>query len=162
MIKFEECPKCHGSVFTTIDGNPGCPHCEMYMWTNKFPTEEGSYWFYGWLSKYDKKNSDRKLRSADVHKISNGFMYVSEGSFMYEAEGAESYWLYIPKPSLPLRPIHYWNGKKVKILKESGLAKEDFEVVVDSYDEEKNQVSFYKLDKAWLVQTVDTKFVRTA
>lgn len=50
-------------------------------WDTEWPKEPGHYWIYvKWGS------GDYRLRVLHVRKITNGFMYVTDGSFIYESE----------------------------------------------------------------------------
>jgi hypothetical protein len=52
----------------------------------EFPKQVGWYWFYGYRWKSDKSV---RLSCVRVRKVVNGFMYICDGQFMYESEGAE-------------------------------------------------------------------------
>ncbi len=58
----------------------------MTIWTEEWPTEPGWYWFWGYpygkkKSKHDLGDNEPRLNIVRVAKISNGVMYVREGSF---------------------------------------------------------------------------------
>jgi len=57
-------------------------------WTTEFPTEPGTYWFYGY--RYGKVSCghtcDPELMLVEVWEISNGLMYVASGQHMFKSE----------------------------------------------------------------------------
>lgn len=53
------------------------------MWTNKWPTTPGWYWFYGRHYGEDKHS----LGMVRVVQISNGLMHTLNGHFMFKSEG---------------------------------------------------------------------------
>lgn len=68
-------------------------------WTRKWPIIPGIYWFFGWCWKQDRGQAKSHL--VQVRKVVNGCMYVTNGHFIYKAEGADGLWAKadIPKPS---------------------------------------------------------------
>ncbi len=74
-------------------------------WTNKWPEEEGFYWFYGY--RFGKivcgAKAEPELVMMNAYKISNGFMYVDMSGFMYESEVEEPYFQKAIIPELPKR-----------------------------------------------------------
>lgn len=58
------------------------------MWKNEWPTEPGSYWFYGWpygIGQFKKETPE--LNYVEVRKVTNGMMVVNSGAFWYKSEG---------------------------------------------------------------------------
>lgn len=70
----------------------------MSKWTKKWPKKAGKYWFYG--QSHADLDSDVELFFVEVHKISNGFAYVTKGHFIYESE-AKGLWQKAITPELP-------------------------------------------------------------
>jgi len=56
------------------------------MWTKEWPRRAGWYWFYGVRSNIAK---DPGLHMVRVRKASDGFVYIADGTFLYEEEGAK-------------------------------------------------------------------------
>lgn len=77
---------------------------EVGEWTTEWPTEEGLYWFYGWmfgrrLEKSPKLDIIKTIRLGSAEKGS--MTYISNGSFVYESEGGEGYFQKMTQPVLP-------------------------------------------------------------
>lgn len=72
----------------------------MIKWTEKWPTKEGKYWFYGWTGSVDKKYNKKKLYFTETMKISNGLMFYANGQFLYKEE-LEGKWTEVELPTLP-------------------------------------------------------------
>ncbi len=57
-------------------------------WTTEFPTEPGTYWFYGY--RYGKTSCGREAKPEMMlvmaNEVSNGLMVTAEGQFMFERE----------------------------------------------------------------------------
>jgi hypothetical protein len=79
-------------------------------WSDIWPTEVGTYWFYGWRFGDKSHEADRfspkfidkpELCLVDVHKIINGYMYTTHGHMLYKAEGAKGVWQKAILPELP-------------------------------------------------------------
>ena len=72
-------------------------------WIYDWPIESGFYWFFGWCF----RNRDRapELHFVKVRKISNGMCYITNGHFLYKAEGAEGVWQLVKLPILPTMPL---------------------------------------------------------
>lgn len=72
-------------------------------WTRDWPTEPGSYWFYGY--RYGRVScgyeKDRELCSVVVKKISNGVMLIESGSFMHREEPEDYFFKKAVSPDLP-------------------------------------------------------------
>jgi hypothetical protein len=87
-------------------------------WSNKFPTKIGRYWFYGY--RYGKVNCgyvcEPELMYVMVRKVSNGFMYVANGQFMFEKEVEEAHFLPIQRPELPVINTELSEEQKLKII----------------------------------------------
>ena len=75
----------------------------MNNWIKEFPTEPGSYWFYGY--RYGKiscgHDCEPELIFVEVSKISNGFMYVANSQFIFESEVEEPHFKKVELPELP-------------------------------------------------------------
>jgi len=75
------------------------------IWTKNWPTQEGTYWFYGWP--YGKEtNFDGNVRKPELNfvrvmKISNGNMVVREGAFWFKKDGGVGLFSKIEEPILP-------------------------------------------------------------
>lgn len=70
----------------------------MTEWTDEWPTEPGWYWFWG--QPWD--NGPPQLYSIIVRLDALGSaVYVTDGHFMYEAEGAQGLWCPTIFPDLP-------------------------------------------------------------
>ena len=74
-------------------------------WFKEFPTEEGLYWFYGYrygkISCGMKTKPELLLLRVSKNGLGN-YLYVSEGTFMFESEVEEPHFI---KASLPVIPI---------------------------------------------------------
>lgn len=76
-----------------------------YMWQDEWPTKPGVWWFYGWCFGKRGLNKDREPELCLV-KVSGplgsgGFAYVTNGHFLYKAEGAIGTWQEALLPELP-------------------------------------------------------------
>jgi hypothetical protein len=68
-------------------------------WQDKFPQEVGYWWFYGWLFKREDKP---ELHLVEVRITGNGvYVYITEGSFIYERQSGGGKWLKATLPELP-------------------------------------------------------------
>jgi hypothetical protein len=72
----------------------------MKIWTSKWPERAGTYWFYGTQFEKVIPNSKPELCFVEVFKISNGFVYVSNGSFLYKSQSS-GVWQEAELPELP-------------------------------------------------------------
>ena len=75
------------------------------MWIDEWPKEKGLWWFYGWCFGKEGIREDNKPELCLV-KVSGplgsgDFMYVTNGHFLYEAEGATGKWQKAVLPKLP-------------------------------------------------------------
>lgn len=71
-------------------------------WSTRFPQSKGLYWFYGY--RYGKNSffkHEPELILVEVRKVSNGFMYVSNGQFIYKKEVEEPHFQKVILPELP-------------------------------------------------------------
>ena len=68
-------------------------------WTTEWPTEPGHYWFYGWC--FRDRDKPAKFHCVEVWKLQKGRAYVTDGHFLYKAEGAEGVWQPVEFPELP-------------------------------------------------------------
>lgn len=76
-------------------------------WSKEWPIEPGHYWFYGY-SVFDQRFDEGqttspkyKLRNAKVRKTVNGFVYTTEGQFLYKQEFVDAFWHLNSPPELP-------------------------------------------------------------
>ena len=67
----------------------------MKKWNKDIPTKPGYYWFYGEL--WDKKD----IYYIRCRKITNGFMYVTKGAFVYPKRECVGVWQPVIFPELP-------------------------------------------------------------
>lgn len=70
-------------------------------WTSEWPTTPGYYWFYGWCWPGWRHERISKLLYVEAKRTSNRIAYVTEGHFLYRAEGAEGVWQPVQAPELP-------------------------------------------------------------
>ena len=73
----------------------------MTEWTKEWPTEPGRYWFWGQVSRsWTGKECKPDYFLVKVRRCVNGVMYVTDGRFIYEAEGAKGVWCLaiVPEP----------------------------------------------------------------
>lgn len=69
------------------------------QWSPDVPKKEGFYW--GWGDFFDDGN---EMNLVEVRAISNGFMYATRGSFLFENQMAGKVVFtkcFIPKPPKP-------------------------------------------------------------
>lgn len=72
------------------------------MWSREWPVEPGAYWFYGWEFRSQiRENKLPELHFVHVRRGSNCVMYVTNGHFLYQEEGAEGVWMPVELPGLP-------------------------------------------------------------
>lgn len=81
------CPNCDENVMDLIHGKE--LHLEWDwkedVWSDKWPTKPGHYWFYGWP--FGKSGDLQvKLMSAEAYKGGNAIMVVAEGAFLYRSQ----------------------------------------------------------------------------
>jgi hypothetical protein len=67
------------------------------MWTKEWPTKPGHYWFYG--KRFE--DMDPEMYLVKVWKLSDGFAYICESSFMYRSEGTDGWWMPAQLPEPP-------------------------------------------------------------
>lgn len=72
-------------------------------WTTEFPKEPGLYWFYGyrWGRISVGRPAKPELVLVRVQEISNGFMYVANGAFMFPKETEEPHFCKAELPEFP-------------------------------------------------------------
>jgi hypothetical protein len=73
---------------------------ESTMWSRTIPVEPGMYWFYGFRSNFAKGHTTKDLMVVRVRKISNGVVYIGEGSIWSDRE-MDGHWMPLPEPELP-------------------------------------------------------------
>jgi hypothetical protein len=66
-------------------------------WINEIPQESGYYWFIGYPWN-NRKEHGNELYFVSVKKISNGFMYITDGNFMENKNGL---WQKVILPEIP-------------------------------------------------------------
>lgn len=71
----------------------------MVNWTKEWPTCPGYYWFYGWC--FRGRHRKPELHYVKVRRIANGLALVTNGHFLYKAEGGDGYWSPAITPALP-------------------------------------------------------------
>jgi len=75
-------------------------------WTPKWPTEPGSYWFYGcpYDTKYfDGKQIEPELNYVEIRKVANGNMIVRSGQFWNKSEWqGKGMFMKIELPEFPI------------------------------------------------------------
>jgi hypothetical protein len=80
-------------------------------WSEKWPTKEDTYWFYG----KQFRDSQTKLHLVEVWIDGVGNpTYVTEGSFMYKQEGAVGLWMKANLPWLPVADFELFTKKEGK------------------------------------------------
>ena len=72
----------------------------MTKWTEEWPTEPGKYWFWG--QKFRNWSGEYKpgMYLVKVRQCVNSLVYVTDGHFIYEEEGARGQWqpAVVPEP----------------------------------------------------------------
>ena len=73
----------------------------MEQWTREWPTTPGYYWFHGWCFR-DRSHSP-ETHLVRVVKSATGYLMVTDGHFLFKAEGGEGFWLKaeLPVPHFP-------------------------------------------------------------
>lgn len=62
-------------------------------WGREWPTEPGTYWFFGWMSTFDQSNHAPEIRFVKVKRGGDdSIFYVTEGTFLHACEGAKGLW----------------------------------------------------------------------
>ena len=67
-------------------------------WQSEWPTEAGFWWLYGKLYKNDK-DAWHFVRIVEPSK-SSGFMYITDGQFLYKENGNGGRWTKVQFPAL--------------------------------------------------------------
>ena len=78
----------------------------MTEWTKEWPADPGYYWFYGWCFRDRTRRPEIHFVKV-AHDANKKPIYVTDGHFLYRAEGAQGVWqpARIPKPpSLVMLP----------------------------------------------------------
>jgi len=71
------------------------------VWSKKWPTEEGFYWFYGYPYGQNQLD-DPEWMFVKVRTIGNSsFIYIANGQFLYKSEGAVGFFTPVKLPVLP-------------------------------------------------------------
>lgn len=73
-------------------------------WTTEWPTEPGTYWFYGYRYGYDGRLPN--LNFVEIRSLQNShggwsLVGITRGAFMYKQEGHDGLWLPAELPPLP-------------------------------------------------------------
>ena len=69
-------------------------------WSKKWPNKRGYYWFFGWCF-------SSRTRLPELHFVKVRLdgtkrpLYITNGHFLYKAEGAEGVWLPVELPEPP-------------------------------------------------------------
>ena len=71
----------------------------MINWTKEWPTCSGYYWFYGWC--FRDRHRKPELHFVKSRQLTKGTALVTNGHFLYKAEGGDGYWLPVVRPILP-------------------------------------------------------------
>lgn len=72
----------------------------MSEWTKDWPRTTGHYWFYGWP--FRDRGSAPKMHLVSVNTNKAGsVMMVTDGHFLYQAEGADGLWQKAVLPEAP-------------------------------------------------------------
>lgn len=69
------------------------------QWSSRWPTVDGVYWFYGYPWGYRESKPD--LLCVQVHRVSNGFLYATEGYMLTRSDGATGLWSVAQLPAVP-------------------------------------------------------------
>ncbi len=107
-------PKCKveqvGSKVTwqeaqTWAGRQSPPPRRHPEWKDEWPTEKGLWWFYGWCFGKEGFRDDQEpelcLVEVSGSLDNSSFTYVTNGHFLYKAEGATGKWQEFISPNLP-------------------------------------------------------------
>lgn len=70
-------------------------------WSLEWPTEPGSYWFYGWLF-MSPAHSSPDFHFGIIKSTMFGFIFDIEGRQFYKSDGVKGHWL---KAKLPQKPV---------------------------------------------------------
>lgn len=72
-------------------------------WSEEWPTEPGRYWFYGYKWKPFTSDMDKppEMFLVKVRDGGNGVMRVTDGHFLYKAEGGRGLWTPAVLPEIP-------------------------------------------------------------
>lgn len=72
-------------------------------WSTDYPTTPGTYWFYGWITPYSKKELPESLSLAKARRIANGsIMCATESQFIYRGQ-SDGVWKPAELPDPPKR-----------------------------------------------------------
>lgn len=69
------------------------------MWTKQWPTTTGFYWFYGWC--FRDRDRPPEYNLVKVVQGGNGLFFVTNGHFLYKAEGGDGFWCEAQLPEPP-------------------------------------------------------------
>lgn len=73
---------------------------ESQEWTPDWPAERGYYWFYGWC--FRRRDRPPELHFVKVRHDGTGKpIYITDGHFLFKAEGAEGLFCPADIPELP-------------------------------------------------------------
>lgn len=76
-----------------------------YKWVREFPTEKGYYWFFGWCHKCRENIPEMFLVRVIFLGGDKTPMYMTNGHFFYEREGAKGMWMKAKLPEPPTSDI---------------------------------------------------------
>lgn len=75
----------------------------MNEWKKGLPEKVGTYWFYGY--RYGKISCgspcEPEMGYMQVHEIANGVMHIIDGTFAFNAEVEEAYYIEVELPKPP-------------------------------------------------------------
>lgn len=73
------------------------------VWSKKWPVKKGWYWFYGWTAKPGRliKQLPRMTLVQVRHARKKTPIYITEGRFLFRAEGAAGLWASAELPEPP-------------------------------------------------------------
>lgn len=71
----------------------------MSEWTEEWPNDPGWYWFYGWP--FADRSGGSEIHLVKVIRNSYGVTRVTNGHFLYPAEGGYGKWLPADLPEPP-------------------------------------------------------------
>ena len=76
-----------------------CIHPDQNEWSDEWPTEPGTYWFYGW--DWGDFNREPELHYVRVKRISNGVAHITDGNFVLKGDKWYGKWQIADLPELP-------------------------------------------------------------
>ena len=92
--------------FRTGDGDPvqSDRRSDGKIWSHLWPTEPGSYWFYGDpFGAKDVRHQSVRSYFVRVLQISKGLAFICEGHFLYKQEASPGFWTPAETPEDPTK-----------------------------------------------------------